>query len=244
VIRLVTSVDRKPLCKKKSVLDGAPAFFAVNIKSTVKAPKTSIFYNGQLYRVRKPLGKVLSNWAAGVFTSGGKEYRGEADLLNDLGLSPKILGEVFHDAWIDELSRFLTAVSISKCFSDEGLLTYRECDSSRAFIKRIQEHMMNHDTGAEIYVHKPAAPVTIPNKNGVSLDDVEPGGFSSEFKIGSNIVYSSLTGWVMPVMIVNRLTNEYLLRQISVNDTKATEDNVRGYLEQYKQTYPDWLFLT
>jgi hypothetical protein len=90
----------------------------------------------------------------------------------------------------------------------------------------------------------PTAPKTIPNTNGVSLDEIASGGFISEFKIGSHVVYPTLTGWVMPVMIVNRTNNEYILRQLSVNDTKATEENVREYLKMYQQQFSDWLFLT
>jgi hypothetical protein len=109
--------DRKPLCKQKSILDGAPAFFAADIKATAKAPKTSIFYNDRMYRIRKPLTKVLSNWRAGVFTSGGAEFQGEAQFLNDLGISPKLLGNVFGDVWVERLTEFLKGVSLSKCFS-------------------------------------------------------------------------------------------------------------------------------
>ena len=244
VIRLLVPKDRQPLCKRKSILDGAPAFFAADIKSTVKAPKISIFYNDKLYRIRKPLGKVVSNWVAGVFTPGGAEFRGEADFLQDMGLSPKLLGDVFGDTWVERLTDFMKAVSVSKCFSDGGLLTYKECDRSRAFIRDIENYMMDNDTSMDFPPLVPTAPKTIPNTNGVSLDEVPPGGFSSEFQIGSHIVYPTLTGWAMPVMVINRSTNDYILRQLSVADTKATEDAVRGYLKMYQQQFPDWLFLT
>jgi hypothetical protein len=244
VIRLLVPRDSKPLCKQKSILDGAPAFFAADIKATAKAPKTSIFYNDRMYRIRKPLTKVLSNWRAGVFTPGGEGFQGETQFLNDLGISPKLLGNVFGDVWVERLTEFLKGVSLSKCFSDEGLLTYSECDSSRTFIKKIEEHMMDNDTSMDFPPLVPTAPKTIPNKNGVSLDEIAPGGFMSEFKIGSHVVYPTLTGWVMPVMIVSRTNNEYILRQLSVNNKAVAEDSVKGYLEMYRQQYPDWLFLT
>lgn len=233
-----------PLCKQKSILDGAPTFFAANIKATAKAPKTNIFYNDKLYRIRKPLTKVLSNWRAGVFTPGGTEFLGEADFLNNLGISPKLLGDIYGDVWVERLTEFLKGVSLSKCFSDEGLLTYMECDSSRTFIGKIENYMMDNDTSMDIPSLVPTAPKTIPNENGVSLDEIAPGGFMSEFKIGSHVVYATLTGWVMPVMIINRTSNEYILRQLSVNNKAAAEDSVKGYLNMYRQRYPDWLFLT
>jgi hypothetical protein len=242
VIRLPSKGE--PLCKQKNMLDGAPAFFAADIKNTVKAPKISIFYNDQLYRIRKPLGRVISNWVAGVFTPGGTEFRGEAEFLQDLGLSPKLLGDVFGTTWVERLTDFLKSVSLSKCFSDEGLLTYKECDRSRDFIRDIENYMMDNDANVELPDLVAAAPETIPNTNGVTLDEVAPGGFSTEFMIGSHVAYPTLNGWSMPVMIVNKSTNEYILRQLSVNDKKATEKDLRGYLKMYEQQYTGWMFLT
>ena len=244
VIRILVPNDRKPLCKQKSLLEGAPAFFAADMKSTAIAPKTSIFYNDKVYRIRKPLTKVISNWRAGVFTPGGVEFLGETDFLNDLGISPKLLGKVFPDEWVEHLTSFLEAVSLSKCFSDVGLLTYKDCDKARLFIKKIETHMMENDTSADFSPLVKTAPKTIPNDNGVSLDEVSPGGFMSGFMIGSHAIYATLTGWAMPVMIINRTNNEYILRQLSVNDTTASEKDVENHLDMYKQQYPDWLFLT
>ena len=245
VIRLLVPPDRKPLCKQKSILDGAPLFAASEIKALAKAPKVSFFYNNQLYRIRKPLGKVVSNWVAGVFTPGGNGFRGEAEYLRDMGLSPKLLREVFGDMWVDELTAFLKSLSVSKCFSDTGLLTYKECKVAREFITSIrnkQDEMKDDMLDLEPFVQ--AAPVTIPNSNNMVLEEVKPGGFSSYFKIGSHGIHPTLDGRVMPVMIINRSTGEYILRHIEIRDPAATDEDIKAYLAMYKQQYTDWIFLT
>jgi hypothetical protein len=245
VIRLlVPPKGKEPLCKKKSILEGAPSFFPADIRSTATAPKTTIYYNDTVYRIRKPLGRVVSNWAAGVFTPGGKAYDGEVDFLNDLGLSPKLLEDVFGETWVYNLTEFLKAVSLSKCFSDQALLTYRECDNARQFIRAIEEHKMTHEEIELPSQQEQTEPKTIPNNNGVVLDPVTPGGFSSIFKIGSHMVYPTLTGWLMPVMIVSKLTNKYILRDLKVNNKAVKDTQVISFLNMYKQMYPDWLFLT
>lgn len=244
VIRLTTS-SNQPLCKVKSILDGAPKFFSAEMRRTARAPKTNIWLNGQLYRIRKPLSKVVSNWAAGVFAPGGQEFRGEADFLNDIGLTPKLLAEVFDVQWVDRLTDFLKSVSMSRCFSDEALLTYSECSRAREFVRTVENYMLANETALEkVTMVDLAEPVTIPNTHKATLQDATPGGFSSEIKFGSNVVYATLTGWTMPVMVVNRSNGEYLLRQLVVDDTSVNEDDVRGFLKMYEQQYPGWTFLS
>lgn len=244
VIRLYApTVNRKPLCEVKNVLEGLDRFFSAEMKRITRAQKVNIIRNGKLYRIRKGSGKVKSNWMAGVFTPGGAGFSGEAELLNDFGLSPKLLNEVFGDKWNDELSGFLTLISVSKCFSDEGLLTYRECDTARAFVRRVESHLVSKGLDNIKVVDQASEVPKTMNPDEAMLEEVTPGKFVLEIEFGLNKVYPTLTGSIMPVMMVSNKTSEYLLRNIVVNKI-TDEEHVKSILERYKQRYPGWQFIT
>ena len=244
VVRLYAPREnRKPLCRVKNSLDGLDRFFSAEMNRIARAHKTSVTRDGKLYRIRKHSGKVQSNWMAGVFTPGGTGFSGEADFLNDLGLSPKLLRSAFGEIWGDKLSEFLKAVSISRCFSDEALLTYRECDKARAFVAKVESHLVEKGLD-NIKVVDPASeiPKTM-NADEAILEEATPGKFVLEIEFGQHKVYPTLTGSIMPVMIVSNSTSEYLLRNLVVNKI-TDEDTVKTILERYKQRYPGWKFIT
>jgi len=244
VIRLYApTVNRKPMCEVKNVLEGLDRFFSADMKRITRAQKINIIRNGKLYRIRKGSGKVKSNWLAGVFTSGGKGFSGEADLLNDLGISPKLLHNVFRDEWNDKLCEFLMLISISKCFTDEGLLTYKECDAARAFVRQIETNLLMNNLD-NIKVEDPALeiPQTM-NAEEATLEEATPGEFMLDFEFGAHKAYRTITGWIMPVIIVSNKTNQYLLRNIVVNKIDITEYDIKDILNLYKKRYPEWNFL-
>lgn len=235
--------NRKPLCEIKNALEGLDRFFSAEINRIARAHKTNVIRDGKLYRIRQGSGKVKSNWMAGVFTPGGKGFGGEADFLNDLGISPKLLKSALGEPWNYRLSDFLALVSISKCFSDEALLTYKECDKARSFIRDIETHLTMKGLD-EIKIADPALeiPKTM-NAAEATMEEATPGKFILEIEFGQHKVYPTLTGSIMPVMMVSNKTSEYLLRNLVVN-TITDDDAVKTILERYKQRYPGWKFIT
>ena len=244
VVRLYAPMEnRKPLCEVKNTLEGLDRFFSAEINRIARGQKTNVTRDGKLYRIRKHSGKVQSNWMAGVFTPGGTGFSGEAEFLNDLGLSPKLLRDALGGTWNDRLSEFLKAVSISKCFSDEALLTYRECDKARAFIRDIESHLtMKGLDDVKVIDQASEMPKTM-NADEATLEEATPGMFVLEIEFGQHKIYPTLTGSIMPVMMVSNKTSEYLLRNIVVNRI-TDEDTVKTILERYKQRYPGWKFIT
>lgn len=78
---------------------------------------------------------VIENWKRLLFT------QSEADFLNELHLRPRILEQVFPDTeganWKEELARFLKNTVSSNCFNDLTILTKKECQTTRLFLRRV-----------------------------------------------------------------------------------------------------------
>ena len=102
--------------------------------------KVKLLIDGKAYLIRIATeealgakGQVKANWEKSIFSEG------EADLLNDLQLTPPLLSTVFKDKWNKELATFLDHISNPEysCYSNVSIIPSRLCDHTRDFINRI-----------------------------------------------------------------------------------------------------------
>lgn len=110
----------------------------------------TIELNGNYYdiRISDPYhNNVYDNWLHRLYTPH------EAAFLNELNLRPYILPQIpeFNNDWESEVAMFLRNIVLSKCFSDESIMTNRECQQSRRFIRAVIEYYaVNGITDASI----------------------------------------------------------------------------------------------
>ncbi len=103
---------------------------------------------------------IMADWKAGVFTEE------EADFLNTLGLSPKLLYSSFycHDKdWLEELAEFLYYLGVYTCYPASSLVLRGECQRVREFLF-IVESNLKADQLRKL-AEKPvpvAGPITLP----------------------------------------------------------------------------------
>jgi hypothetical protein len=98
----------------------------------------TIELNGNYYDVRiaDPYhNNVFDNWVNKLYT------QDEAKLLNEMNLRPYLLPNIFPTtSWTEHLAHFLQNIGLSNCFSDETIMTRRECQKSRDFISAVVEY--------------------------------------------------------------------------------------------------------
>jgi hypothetical protein len=121
-------------------------FLAVN---TVD-PYTKISLLGNIFSIRFPLDKVKQNWKDLKFTDD------EANFLDQLGISPIMIGKIFGGGVEDpddifrivgdELANFLEGIIRSKCFTDSALITNNECTKSAEFLSKIRDYLLKYDS--------------------------------------------------------------------------------------------------
>lgn len=87
------------------------------------------------YKIRFATDEVKKNWKELIFV------QEEADFLNGLHLSPKLLQDVFQDEWKDKLVSFLESLVDSKCYNDTNLLMNEKCKDARAFLQSVYMQM-------------------------------------------------------------------------------------------------------
>jgi hypothetical protein len=92
---------------------------------------------------RKPVGKkkdddIMSDWKEQTFTED------EADFLNTLGFSPKLLYSSFYcheKDWKVELAEFLYHLSVNSCYPASSLLLKGECQRVREFLMIVESNL-------------------------------------------------------------------------------------------------------
>lgn len=104
---------------------------------------------------------VMSDWKEQKFTSE------EADFLNTLGFSPKLIYSSFYchkKDWKEELAEFLYYLSMNSCYPASSLLLKGECQRVREFLM-IVESNLNAEQLRKL-AEKPipvAGPITLPD---------------------------------------------------------------------------------
>ena len=98
----------------------------------------TIELNGNYYdiRIADPYhNNVFDNWLHTLYTED------EANLLNEMNLRPYLLPRIFTETtWVEEVASFLKNIGLSNCFTDESIMTRRECQKSRDFIRTVMEY--------------------------------------------------------------------------------------------------------
>ena len=104
-------------------------------------PIVRVPLGARTYFFRSPGEAVMGNWKNGRFTSS------EADFLNDLNLRKSMLAKIFEGEPnpYEILANFLKNAVNGRCFTDERMLTWSECQASREFVSRVFQYFMLND---------------------------------------------------------------------------------------------------
>ena len=117
---------------------------------------------------------ILADWKAGVFTEE------EADFLNTMGLSPKLLYSSFYcheKDWQEELAEFLYYLSVYTCYPASSLVLRGECQRVREFLFIVESNLKAEKLRK--LAEKPvpvAGPITLPDlEKGEDEEEEEEG---------------------------------------------------------------------
>jgi hypothetical protein len=102
-------------------------------KAVATDSSLTVDLNGFEYKLRIPYNPaVKEDWLKGIYTEG------EAEFLNAMQMTPRLLSDAFGTQhWKPKLAGFLEKVTQSNCFKDTTLLTYTECSTAQQFVKRV-----------------------------------------------------------------------------------------------------------
>ena len=139
----ITIIVTQPLIKSKQAGDTVLFMHSVEANDDPRqVDQLMVNLQGNYYDIRRDdayRNNVFENWMQRMYT------RDEARLLNELNLRPYLLTKIFGDTWVEEVAKFLKNIGLSKCFSDETIMTRRECQDSRSFIKKVMEYYAVND---------------------------------------------------------------------------------------------------
>lgn len=120
---------------------------------------------GNKFSMRNPERRVEKNWEELRFTDD------EAQMLNTLNLTPRMLQEILGEEWASELATFLVDTINSRCFADTALLTTSECTRSAEFLERIKMYLILHDRRL---ISPTQYEVEQEEDEGMEKEDIEP----------------------------------------------------------------------
>ena len=139
----ITIIVTQPLIKSKQAGDTVLFMHSVEANDDPRqVDEIMVNLQGNYYDIRKDdayRNNVFDNWMNRIYT------RDEAHLLNELNLRPYLLTKIFGDRWVEEVAKFLKNIGLSRCFVDETIMTRRECQESRSFIKKVMEYYAVND---------------------------------------------------------------------------------------------------
>jgi FtsZ-interacting cell division protein YlmF len=131
---------------------GSPLEATMGGQSEVPVKTYMAEVSGKIYNIRIPeFGNgVHKDWLNEIYTDD------EADFLNSMNLRPKMMDEVFPMSldpkggivgvkWQVWVANFLQNMVTSQCFTDESLMTNRECMTSRDFMNRVFNYFADKD---------------------------------------------------------------------------------------------------
>lgn len=125
-------VGRAEISEDLSAFVGSPTIVQNHV------PDVSVSVGPQDYSIRSPVPDVINDWNNGLFSND------EANYLNAMKLSPKILMGAFPSGWKKPLSDHLSMITRSNCFKDSRLLLHADCQQAQAFVSRVLEYFMAH----------------------------------------------------------------------------------------------------
>jgi hypothetical protein len=135
-----------PVSKDKEIDELADSFEA-NEDAVDSKTKETIRLASREFFIRQPKRKsagetkgddVMSDWKEQTFTSD------EAEFLNTLGFSPKLIYSSFschQKDWTNELAEFLYHLSVNSCYPASSLLLKGECQRVREFLMIVESNL-------------------------------------------------------------------------------------------------------
>lgn len=124
---------------RKVTLDEKQAAFLANSDAShSNVPGVPIIVGTQDFTLRSPVPDVVNDWNNGIYTDDEAEY------LNSMKMSPKLLKSVFGNSWKSHLSDHLSMISRSKCFKDPRLLLHADCQQAQGFVSQVLKYYMEH----------------------------------------------------------------------------------------------------
>jgi len=122
-----------------SKLDNFSSIFLENEDAyTEDVPLVSIELGTQVFALRTPLPRVKEDWMNTIFTDQ------EAFFLNTLNINPTRMSNLFKEGWKKTLTRNLTTICRSKCFTDNKVILHAECQETREFTAKIFEDFVKN----------------------------------------------------------------------------------------------------
>jgi hypothetical protein len=220
----------------------------------------TIELNGNYYDVRiaDPYhNNVFDNWVNKLYT------QDEAKLLNEMNLRPYLLPNIFPATpWTEHLAHFLQNIGLSNCFTDETIMTRRECQKSRDFISAVVEYYAKNAITSEsiVMIENQAKSEQetilqkqietqlsrdIPQIDTANLGDVAPAE-QKEHKIHSYMtnVVSNKNYYI--VTIVNTKTNKTQIKRFEFDIGKTgpeAQAAINEKLTELRQKNPDYIFI-
>jgi hypothetical protein len=203
--------------------------FVENMNSShMNVPGVPITVGTLDFVLRSPVPDVVADWKNGIYTADEAEY------LNSMRLSPKILKEVFGDSWKSQLSDHLSMISRSKCFKDPRLLLHADCQQAQGFVLQVLKYYMENsseiikaeqrdrDASTSLLQKRlDALAAALAGSNSTSADsifDVVP--FIKTFYPKADADTGAYISSVSPTIRVNRMSNTYIVT-FSHEDTLA-----------------------
>ena len=159
---------------------------------------------------------VMGNWKQGIFS------KGEANLLNDLQLSPALLSSVFGDIWKDKLATFLDHISnpVYKCYSNVSIIQSRLCDHTREFINKVLEKRYEEELHKTIF------------KN---VSKRQPGVWPKEFTQIERTTYTKTNP--AHVVIISASTGQAGYFEYNEKEAGKKNEELAGLQRHYKNEY-------
>jgi hypothetical protein len=172
--------------------------------------------------------EVMKDWKEGNFTED------EADFLNTLGLSPKLLYSSFYchqKDWNYELAEFLYYLSVFTCYPASSLVLKGECQRVREFLLIVESNLKAEQLRK--LAEKPvpvAGPITLPELEEQEDEDEEENsnGKAKGTKNGSNEGDH--------VQILNRLKNLDVDKK-KADDTKSIAKKITDFFKSMKPSF-------
>jgi hypothetical protein len=161
---------------------------------------------------------------------------------------------------VEEVAKFLKNMGLSKCFVDETIMTRRECQDSRSFIKKVMEYYAVNDitdesialaeanafkAQAEILAEKVGSEVAASEELKGDIQDV-PANAAALDKIPQYYTDLKNNKTIFYFNMIDKKTNEVTMRKSAVDGNPLGDEAIaaiQAKLETIKKENPDYNFV-
>jgi hypothetical protein len=193
-----------------------------------------------------PSSEVYKDWINGNFNEGEVKY------LYSINMSPQILRIIYPDSRIQAkvIADFLYDTVISKCFTEETLLTRAQCSKNRELVNKVQEALILHPnafkegvaSGTDDSYNNIYGPVGISNE--LDLIDGDEKDLSEPISTGAG----DKAGYLFKTVVVTDVKNPRIsmAKQIKFAGSGTEEERdalLKDALRRFNERYSDsWEF--